>query len=109
MGWRRKSISPFRQSVFPPSTLHPPLPTLHYLTPLPHWTTMQGMAEVWSVSELNRYVRQSLEKDFRLQGLRVAGEVSGFRAYPSGHWYFTLKDDAAQVSCVMWRNRAEKL
>src|SRR5574337_1973109 len=67
------------------------------------------MAEVWSVSDLNRYVRQSLENDFRLQGVDVAGEVSGFRAYPSGHWYFTLKDDAAQVSCVMWRNRAEKL
>jgi exodeoxyribonuclease VII large subunit len=70
---------------------------------------MLGMAGAWSVSELNRYVRQSLEKDFRLQGVRVAGEVSGFRAYPSGHWYFTLKDDAAQVSCVLWRNRAEKL
>jgi len=67
------------------------------------------MAEAWSVSELNRYVRQSLEKDFRLQGVRVNGEISGFRAYPSGHWYFTLKDDAAQVSCVLWRNRAEKL
>ncbi len=67
------------------------------------------MAEVWSVSELNRYVRQSLENDFRLQGVRVNGEISGFRAYPSGHWYFTLKDDAAQVSCVLWRNRAEKL
>ena len=67
------------------------------------------MASAWSVSELNRYVRQTLEKDFRLQGVRVAGEVSGFRAYPSGHWYFTLKDEAAQLSCVMWRSRAEKL
>jgi exodeoxyribonuclease VII large subunit len=69
---------------------------------------MQGMAESWSVSDLNRYVRDSLEKDFRLKDLRVRGEVSGFRAYPSGHWYFTLKDDRAQVSCVMWRNRAER-
>ncbi len=67
------------------------------------------MASAWSVSELNRYVRQTLEKDFRLQGVRVAGEVSGFRAYPSGHWYFTLKDEAAQLNCVMWRSRAEKL
>ncbi len=67
------------------------------------------MASAWSVSELNRYVRQTLEKDFQLQGVRVAGEVSGFRAYPSGHWYFTLKDEAAQLSCVMWRSRAEKL
>jgi exodeoxyribonuclease VII large subunit len=66
------------------------------------------MPDLWSVSELNRYVKQSLELDYRLQDLRVTGEVSGFRAYPSGHWYFTLKDGAAQVSCVMWRGRAER-
>jgi exodeoxyribonuclease VII large subunit len=66
------------------------------------------MPDLWSVSELNRYVKQSLEMDYRLQDLRVAGEVSGFRAYPSGHWYFTLKDGGAQVSCVMWRGRAER-
>jgi exodeoxyribonuclease VII large subunit len=61
--------------------------------------------ETWSVSDLNRYVRQQLETDFRLQDVRVRGEVSGFRAYPSGHWYFSLKDSSAQVNCVMWRNR----
>jgi len=66
------------------------------------------MPDLWSVSELNRYVKQSLEMDYRLQDLRITGEVSGFRAYPSGHWYFTLKDSGAQVSCVMWRGRAER-
>ena len=66
------------------------------------------MPDLWSVSELNRYVKQSLEMDYRLQDLRVTGEVSSFRAYPSGHWYFTLKDGGAQVSCVMWRGRAER-
>jgi len=65
------------------------------------------MDEAWSVSELNRYVRQALEQDYRLQGVRVTGEISGFRVYPSGHWYFTLKDAGAQVNCVMWRGRAE--
>jgi len=64
------------------------------------------MASAWSVSELNRYVRQTLEKDFQLQGVRVAGEVTGFRAYPTGHGYFTLKYEAAQVTCLMWRSRA---
>ena len=59
-------------------------------------------------SELNRYVKQSLEMDYRLQDLRMTGEISSFRAYPSGHWYFTLKDGGAQVSCVMWRGRAER-
>jgi len=65
------------------------------------------MASTWTVSELNRYVRQSLEQDYRLKGADVTGEISGFKAYPSGHWYFTLKDESAQVSCVMWRSRAE--
>lgn len=63
---------------------------------------------LWTVSELNKYVRQSLEIDYRLQDLRVAGEISGFKAYGSGHWYFTLKDASAQINCVMWRSRAER-
>jgi exodeoxyribonuclease VII large subunit len=67
------------------------------------------MPDLWTVSALNRYVKQMLESDYRLQDLSVSGEISGFRAYPSGHWYFTLKDSAAQVSCVMWRGRAERV
>jgi exodeoxyribonuclease VII large subunit len=67
------------------------------------------MPDLWTVSDLNRYVKQMLEMDYRLRELSVSGEISGFRAYPSGHWYFTLKDSAAQVSCVMWRGRAERM
>lgn len=66
------------------------------------------MSEVWTITELNRYVRQALALDYRLQEVRVAGEISGFKAYPSGHWYFTLKDANAQVSCVLWRARAQQ-
>jgi exodeoxyribonuclease VII large subunit len=66
------------------------------------------MPAAWSVSELNRYARQLLETDYRLQDVRVAGEVSEFKAYPSGHWYFALKDSGAILRCVMWRSRAEK-
>jgi exodeoxyribonuclease VII large subunit len=65
--------------------------------------------ETWSVSDLNRYVRQALETDIRLQDVRVQGEISGFKAYPSGHWYFTLKDGSAQISCVMWRQRTARM
>jgi exodeoxyribonuclease VII large subunit len=61
--------------------------------------------DAWSVSDLNRYVRQHLESDYRLHDVRVRGEISGFKAYPSGHWYFSLKDSGAQINCVMWRNR----
>jgi len=69
---------------------------------------MPHMADTWSVSDLNRYVKQALETDYRLQGVRVTGEISGFKVYPSGHWYFTLKDAHAQISCVLWRARADR-
>lgn len=60
-----------------------------------------------SVSELLRGVRDTLERRFPVTW--VAGEISNFRAAASGHWYFTLKDDAAQVDCVMFRGRAALL
>lgn len=60
--------------------------------------------EVIAVSELNRRVRNTLEAKFEL--LWVAGELSNVMRAASGHWYFSLKDAAAQVRCVMFRNRA---
>lgn len=56
-----------------------------------------------TVSELNRQVRHLLEVSF-LQ-VWVEGELSGFSRPSSGHWYFTLKDDRAQVRCAMFRGR----
>ncbi|HET7011847.1 MAG TPA: exodeoxyribonuclease VII large subunit [Anaerolineales bacterium] len=61
---------------------------------------------IWSVSDLNRYIRQSLEGDYRLQGMWVAGEVSNLSRPGSGHVYFTLKDAEASLRCVMWRSEA---
>jgi exodeoxyribonuclease VII large subunit len=72
---------------------------------LPLFGSSDFGADTWSVSDLNRYVRQHIESDYRLQDVRVRGEISGFKAYPSGHWYFSLKDSSAQINCVMWRNR----
>ena len=60
-----------------------------------------------SVSELNRSVRDVLECRFPLGW--VAGEISNFKRYDSGHCYFTLKDAGAQVRCVMFRGRAQTL
>ena len=60
-----------------------------------------------SVSELARSVRDLLEHRFPL--LWVAGEISNFTLARSGHLYFSLKDDAAQVRCVMFRHRAQYL
>jgi exodeoxyribonuclease VII large subunit len=61
--------------------------------------------QVISVSELNRIARETLERNLPL--LWVAGEISNFKRYESGHCYFTLKDAQAQVDCVMFRHRAQ--
>jgi exodeoxyribonuclease VII large subunit len=64
-------------------------------------------AEVVTVAELLRSVRDTLERRFPLMWVR--GELSNFSRAPSGHCYFTLKDGAAQVDCVMFRSRAVAL
>lgn len=58
---------------------------------------------VLTVSELNRMARRALESSLPL--LWVEGEVSNFTRAVSGHWYFSLKDAASQVRCVMFRGR----
>jgi len=61
--------------------------------------------QVISVSALNQAVARLLERTFPLQW--ISGEISNFTRASSGHWYFTLKDDAAQVRAVMFRGRAQ--
>lgn len=58
---------------------------------------------LWRVNELNKNARVILEQAFPL--LWVSGEISNLKRYPSGHWYFLLKDQDAQVRCVMFRHR----
>ncbi len=60
--------------------------------------------QTWSVSEVNRYVRDLLESDHNLRDLWVQGEVSNLARPRSGHMYFTLKDERASLRCVMWRS-----
>ncbi|MBK7895816.1 MAG: exodeoxyribonuclease VII large subunit [Anaerolineaceae bacterium] len=66
-------------------------------------------SDSWSVSELTQYIRELFEIDYRLQDVEVSGEISNFSRARSGHLYFTLKDDKAQLKCVMWRSAAERL
>jgi exodeoxyribonuclease VII large subunit len=66
-----------------------------------------GRAPVLSVSQLLRGVRDTLERRFPLQW--IGGEVSNLRPAASGHLYFTLKDESAQVDCVMFKGRAAHL
>lgn len=56
-----------------------------------------------TVSELNDYVRRALASDPSLRFLSLRGEVSDFKKYASGHWYFTLKDEACTIQCVCFR------
>jgi exodeoxyribonuclease VII large subunit len=59
-------------------------------------------ARVFTVGELNRQIRGTLETKFR--AVWVQGEISNYKLHPSGHQYFTLKDQRAQISCVIWRD-----
>ena len=59
--------------------------------------------EILSVGDLNRAIAASLEA--RFDTVWVSGEISNFKAYDSGHWYFSLKDEEGQIRCVMFRGR----
>jgi exodeoxyribonuclease VII large subunit len=59
----------------------------------------------WSVSQVTQWARQAIEGGFGT--IWVEGEVSGFKAYPSGHWYFGLRDAKAQLRCVMFRRDSQ--
>ena len=57
-----------------------------------------------SVSQLNLMIADAIRREPRLRSVAVRGEVSGFKPHiASGHWYFSLKDEEAAVSCVMFR------
>lgn len=69
-----------------------------------------NMNEYLSVSQLNNYINRLLIGDSILQDFWLKGEISGFRLYQqSGHAYFTLKDEEAAVSCVMFKSRVRHL
>jgi exodeoxyribonuclease VII large subunit len=59
-------------------------------------------AKVFTVGELTRQIRGTLETKFR--SVWVQGEISNYKLQPSGHQYFTLKDPRAQIGCVIWRD-----
>jgi exodeoxyribonuclease VII large subunit len=58
---------------------------------------------ILSVGDLNRAIASSLQDQF--DSVWVSGEVSNFKAYESGHWYFSLKDEEGQIRCVMFRGK----
>jgi len=64
---------------------------------------------VLSISQLNEYIRSKLDADALLGSVAVRGEISNYKVYPSGHHYFTLKDEASSLKCVMFKGSAMRL
>lgn len=64
---------------------------------------------VLSISQLNEYIRGKLDADVLLGSIAVRGEISNYKVYPSGHHYFTLKDEASSLKCVMFKGSAIRL
>ena len=62
-----------------------------------------------TVSQVNDYVRRLLASDPIVRRLTVRGEISNFKAYASGHWYFSLKDDIACIDCALFRQYAQSI
>src|SRR3984893_4288174 len=62
----------------------------------------QQTSKVFTVAELTRQIRGALETKFG--AVWVQGEISNYKLHPSGHQYFTLKDQRAQIACVIFRN-----
>ena len=64
---------------------------------------------VLRVAEVNALVKRLLDGEAALQNLAVAGELSNYKIYPSGHHYFTLKDADSALRCVMFKTSAARL
>ena len=62
---------------------------------------------ILTVSEITNSVKKTLERSF--SGIKIVGEISNFKAHFSGHWYFTLKDANAQISCTMWKGNNSRV
>ena len=65
--------------------------------------------QVLSITQINEYIRNMMDGDRLLSGIAVRGEISNYKVYPSGHHYFTLKDDSAALKCVMFRGNTTRL
>ena len=65
--------------------------------------------QVLSISQINEYIRGKMDSDQLLNQVAVRGEISNYKLYPSGHHYFTLKDESSALKCVMFKGNAMRL
>ncbi len=66
-------------------------------------------ALIYSVSQVNHHIKGMLDSDSTLSQIFVRGEISNYKAYPSGHHYFSLKDNEGTIRCVMFKGEAQSL
>lgn len=64
---------------------------------------------ILSITQINEYIRSAMDADPLLTSVAVRGEISNYKMYPSGHHYFTLKDEGAALKCVMFKGNAMRL
>ena len=62
-----------------------------------------------SITQINEYIRSMMDGDGLLNAVAVKGEISNYKVYPSGHHYFTLKDEGGALKCVMFKGNAFRL
>ena len=65
--------------------------------------------QVLTIAQINEYIRTLMDSDTLLASLAVKGEISNYKMYPSGHHYFTLKDESGALKCVMFKGSAMRL
>ena len=65
--------------------------------------------QVLSITQINEYIRSRMDADPMLTSVAVRGEISNYKVYPSGHHYFTLKDEGGALKCVMFKSSAVRL
>ena len=64
---------------------------------------------IYTVSDINNFIKAVLTSEEKLKFIRVKGEISNFKAYPSGHFYFSLKDNDSVINAVMFAGYAKKV
>ena len=62
-----------------------------------------------SVSALTKYIKYKFDNDVHLKNVFLKGEISNFKHHSRGHFYFTLKDDTAQISAIMFAQSAKNV
>ena len=70
---------------------------------------MNAQRQIYNVSQVNGYLKELLDRDGFLSGVFVRGEISNYKTYPSGHHYFSMKDEGGAIRCVMFRREAAHL